>query len=159
MAHQPVRLIYSFNYQADVLGGLVVIDMFLLQWSVTESIQRFEQVARETFGERKPVLSRTLQLIKGYMEDGQYNLDAVQDAFRKTFNSSFQMFNPLRNDTKVSVTITAVADSLPWLFTNYNGGKRPPDLGIYFVLRKLLHLTLRKVITSCVQRRHIMILL
>ncbi|KAI1562425.1 Patatin, partial [Pyrenophora tritici-repentis] len=115
-------------------GGLVVIGMFLLQWSAAESIQRFEQVAAKTFGKRKALISRAIQLVVAYVEDGQYSLAAVQEAFRKTFDSPLQMFNPLRNDTKVAVTTTAVNDSLPWLFTNYNGGKRPDDIG-YDVVR------------------------
>ncbi|KAF1840101.1 FabD/lysophospholipase-like protein [Cucurbitaria berberidis CBS 394.84] len=116
-------------------GGLVVIGMFLLQWGATESIQRFEQVAGKTFGnKRKVMLARTLQLLVAYLEDGQYSLTAVQEAFRITLDSPIQMFNPLRNDTKVAVTTTAVHDCLPWLFTNYNGGMRPDDLG-YDVVR------------------------
>jgi hypothetical protein len=103
--------------------------MFLLQWGATESIQRFEQVAAKTFGKRKALISRAFQLIVAYVEDGQYSLAAVQEAFKKTFNSPLQMFNPLRNDAKVAVTTTAVHNSLPWLFTNYNGGKRPNDVG------------------------------
>lgn len=103
--------------------------MFLLQWGATESIRRFEQVAEKTFGKRKDIISRALQLLNAYVEDGQYSLAAIQEAFRKTFNSPLQMFNPLRNDTKVAVTTAAVHDALPWLFTNYNGGKRPNDVG------------------------------
>jgi hypothetical protein len=98
--------------------------MFLLQWGTTESLQRFEETAGKTFGKRKALLARALQLITAYVEDGQYSLDAIQEAFRKTFHTSLQMFNPLRNDTKVAVTTTDVNNSLPWLFTNYNGGKR-----------------------------------
>jgi hypothetical protein len=108
--------------------------MFLLQWNASESIKRFEDVASKTFGKRKALLARALQLVMAYVEDGQYSLGAVQDAFRKTFNSPLQMFNPLRNDTKVAVTTTAVNNSLPWLFTNYNGGKRSENIG-YDVVR------------------------
>lgn len=103
--------------------------MFLLQWGTSEAIQRFEEVSGQTFGKSKALLARILQLVVAYVEDGQYSLSAVQEAFRKTFNSPLQMFNPLRNDTKVAVTTTAVDDSLPWLFTNYNGGKRPSNIG------------------------------
>ncbi|KAF2849419.1 FabD/lysophospholipase-like protein [Plenodomus tracheiphilus IPT5] len=105
-------------------GGLVVIGMFLLQWDSAESLRRFEDTASRTFGKRKALITRALQLLIAYVEDGQYSLAAVQDAFKKTFNTSVQMFNPLRNDTKVAVTTTDVDNSLPWLFTNYNGGKR-----------------------------------
>jgi hypothetical protein len=102
--------------------------MFLLQWDVTESLQRFEETAGKTFGKSKALLSRAFQLLTAYVEGGQYSLGAVQEAFRKTFDTSLPMFNPLQNDTKVAVTTTDVKDSLPWLFTNYNGGKRS-DLG------------------------------
>ncbi|KAJ5035237.1 acyl transferase/acyl hydrolase/lysophospholipase [Bipolaris maydis] len=115
-------------------GGLVVIGMFLLQWSASESLERFEDVASKTFGRRKALVTRAFQLIMGYVQDGQYSLAAIQDAFRKAFNSPLQMFNPLKNDTKVAVTTTTVKDSLPWLFTNYNGGKRSNNIG-YDVIR------------------------
>ena len=64
-----------------------------------------------------------------YVQDGQYSLAAIKAAFEKTLNSPLQMFNPLRNDTKVAVTTTSVKDSTPWLFTNYNAGKRPISSG------------------------------
>ncbi|KAH7551130.1 hypothetical protein BM1_10004 [Bipolaris maydis] len=114
--------------------GLVVIGMFLLQWSASESLEKFEDVASKTFGRRKAVVTRALQLFMGYIQDGQYSSAAIQDAFRKALNSPLQMFNPLRNDTKVAVTTTTVKDSLPWLFTNYNGGKRSNNIG-YDVIR------------------------
>lgn len=98
--------------------------MFLLQWNTDESLQRFEDTADKTFGKRKALLARAVQLLVAYVEDGRYSLLAVQEAFKETFNTPLQMFNPLRNDTKVAVTTTDVDDSLPWLFTNYNGGKR-----------------------------------
>jgi hypothetical protein len=107
----------------------VVIGLFLLQWSVAESIQQFEDVASKTFGKRKAFLARGFQLLSAYIEDGQYSLAAIQEAFRTALNGPMQMFNPLKNDTKVAVTTTAVDNSSPWLFTNYNGGKRQGSLG------------------------------
>lgn len=123
-------------------GGLVVIGLFLLQWDTTESLQRFEEVASKTFGKRKAFLNRILQVLIAYVKDGQYSLASVQDAFQRTFNCPLQMFNPLRNDTKVAVTTTAVGDSLPWLFTNYNGGKRSDEIGKLMVVLSYLLLTL-----------------
>jgi hypothetical protein len=114
----------------DIVGGLVVIGMFLLQWNASESIHKFEEVAGRTFGKRKAIIVRALQLVVAYVEDGQYSLAAVQNAFRKTFNTPLQMFNPLRNDTKVTVTTTAVKNAVPWLFTNYNGGRRSREIGL-----------------------------
>ncbi|KAF3031541.1 hypothetical protein E8E12_002306, partial [Didymella heteroderae] len=109
-------------------GGLIVIGLFLLRWSVREAIQRFEDVAQKTFGRRATFIARALRLVIAYVRDGQYSLAAVQEAFQKTLNSPLQMFNPLRNDTKVAVTTTSVKDSNALLFTNYNAGKRPESL-------------------------------
>ncbi|KAF2633018.1 FabD/lysophospholipase-like protein [Macroventuria anomochaeta] len=110
-------------------GGLVVIGLFLLRWSASESMKRFEEVAEKTFGKRATFISKVLRLLVAYVQDGQYSLAAIQGAFQKALNSPLQMFNPLRNDTKVAVTTTAVKDSSPWLFTNYNAGKRPKGSG------------------------------
>jgi hypothetical protein len=113
-------------------GGLVVIGIFLLQWNMSESIDRFEEVAGQTFEKRKTLLARALQLVVAYIEDGQYSLTAIQNAFGTTFNSppAVQMFNPLETDTKVAVTTTTVASAKPRLFTNYNGGQRPHGIGM-----------------------------
>jgi hypothetical protein len=128
--------------------------MFLLQWDATEAIQRFEDVAGKTFEKKKALLARAIQLVTAYVEDGQYSLAAVQDAFQKAFGTSIQMFNPLRNDTKVAVTTTAVKDSLPWLFTNYNGGRRSENLGWYFVACCLLTLIKKKATMLFALRDH-----
>lgn len=118
------------------LGGLIVIGMFLLHWGVHKSVQRFEEVAEKTFGKVKDgsVIRKAMELLLSYLEDGQYSVTAIQEAFRTTLETEIQMFNPLRNDTKVAVTTTTANDSTPGLFTNYNGGKRPIELG-YDVIR------------------------
>ena len=110
--------------------------MFLLRWDVGESIQRFEEVAKKTFVHRQDgtFLSKAIELLFAYLEDGQYGVTAIQEAFQTTFKSEVQMFNPLRNDTKVAVTTTTADDSTPGLFTNYNGGRRPAGVG-YDVIR------------------------
>lgn len=111
--------------------------MFLLQWDISESLQRFEEVAKRTFIKRKDggnLLSNALELLVACIKDGQYSFAAVQEAFKATIDSEIKMFNPLRNDTKVAVTTTTTSDSVPCLFTNYNGGLRPAGVG-YDVIR------------------------
>jgi hypothetical protein len=117
------------------IGGLIVIGMFLPQWDATESVQQFENVANKTFraGGGK-LLSRSLEIFLACIQDGKYSVSAIQEAFKATFTSEVQMFNPLRNNTKVLVTTTSAKDSVPGLFTNYNRGKRSADLG-YDVVR------------------------
>ena len=127
---QLVRSEVLLSVVTNKPGGLVVIGLFLLRWNVSESIRRFEEVAQKTFGKRATFLARALRLLVAYVQDGQYSLAAIETAFQKTLNSPLQMFNPLRNDTKVAVTTTSVKDSTPWLFTNYNAGKRPLTSGM-----------------------------
>ncbi|KAF2278979.1 FabD/lysophospholipase-like protein [Westerdykella ornata] len=132
----PIRDYFDFVCGTSA-GGLVVLGMFLLQWSTCDSIDRFEDIASKTFGERNKtstILARAFQYLVAYIEDGQYSLSAIQEAFRATIDAEIKMFNPLRNDTKVAVTTTNVGDSAPQLFTNYNGKRRPVCLG-YDVLR------------------------
>jgi hypothetical protein len=120
-----------------VLGGLIAIGMFLHQWNSSESLQRFEEVARRTFVKRKEgetFVGKALDLLLAYIRDGQYSLSPIREAFQVAIDSEIKMFNPLRNDTKVAVTTTTADGSLPRLFTNYNGGKRPAALG-YDVVR------------------------
>ncbi|CAI6336998.1 unnamed protein product [Periconia digitata] len=117
-------------------GGLVVIGIFLLQWDTVQSIQQFDDVARKTFKQDKgaTIFEKALEMMLAYIKDGKYSLSAIQDAFKATFKSEIKMFNPLQNDTKVAVTTTTVNESTPKLFTNYNGGRRPAELG-YDILR------------------------
>jgi hypothetical protein len=104
--------------------------MFLLNWNTSESIKEFEEVAGKTFDKRRTMLARALQLVVAYIEDGQYSLAAVQNAFNRKFSSPVQMFNPLDTDIKVAVTTTTVNNAKPRLFTNYNGAQRPQGIGM-----------------------------
>lgn len=113
-------------------GGLVSIGMFLLRWSAEDSLQRFEDVARKTFTrqrDRASPLGKVIDLLMAYIDDGQYSPSAIESAFRLTGDSEIQMFNPLRNNTKVAVTTTTTDNSAPRLIINYNGGRRPETSG------------------------------
>ncbi|KAF1992679.1 hypothetical protein P154DRAFT_405791, partial [Amniculicola lignicola CBS 123094] len=52
--------------------------------------------------------------------DGQYSLVVIKEAFKLIFNSLIKIFNPLQNDTKVTITTITTKESSPYLFINYN---------------------------------------
>ena len=118
-------------------GGLIVLGIFLMQWSPMECLQKFEDFASSVFQRRLPGSSffqRLQELFVAYLADCRYKSEHIEDALHCTFGGNMSLFNPLRNDTKVAVTTTTAKESLPCLFTNYNGGRRPKSLG-YSLIR------------------------
>ncbi len=109
------------------LGGLSVLAMFLMHWSADECLQQFEKLAGIAFHRRKlPHIPfpRIRELFFSYIADCRYDSAAIEDAFLTVFGAELKLFNPLSNDTKVAVTATTARETLPCLFTNYNGGAR-----------------------------------
>lgn len=47
-------------YLLTYIGGLIVIGMFLLQWSASELLEKFKDVASKTFERRKALVTRAL---------------------------------------------------------------------------------------------------
>jgi hypothetical protein len=88
------------------------------------AIQEFENTATGTFSKQRSTLSTIIN-------DGKYDPSAIEKAFEKACSTPMRMFNPLRTESKVAVTTTEVKRSLARLIANYNGGKRPPTLGMY----------------------------
>ena len=106
--------------------------IFLMLWSAKDCLRKFEDLAKSAFHRREHgsiLLSRLQQFVLSYFEDCQYSSAAIESAFRTAFGAQLRMFNPLTSDTKVAVTSTAVGETLPCLFSNYNGGHRPRDTG------------------------------
>ena len=101
-------------------------------WSAKYCLRKFEDLAKSAFHRPRHgplLLSRLQQFVLSYFEDCQYSSAALEAAFRTAFGARLQMFNPLSSDTKVAVTSTTAGETLPCLFTNYNGGHRPKDAG------------------------------
>ena len=57
-----------------------------------------------------------------YAQDSQYSLTAIKLGFKAAFRSHLKMFNLLRDNTKVAVTITTAQLAIPCLLSNYNKG-------------------------------------
>ncbi|KAK3708056.1 hypothetical protein LTR37_011749 [Vermiconidia calcicola] len=117
-------------------GGLITIGLFLMQWNVDECLTKFETLAEKTFRRRNgyTVFGRIQELAMSYFRDGQYSSLAIEESFQSVFGDDMKMFNPLCNNTKVAVTTTTAKDARPCLFSNYNGGIRPPSIG-YDIIR------------------------
>lgn len=80
------------------------------------------------------MFERIHELLLAYLADCRYDSARIEEALQATFGERTRMFNPLRCDTRVAVTTTTARDSLPCLFTNYNGGQRPRAAG-YSLIR------------------------
>ncbi|KAL5400585.1 hypothetical protein PMIN03_012258 [Paraphaeosphaeria minitans] len=106
-------------------GGLVTIGVFLMQWTPSDCLVRFEDIAATTFksGHDKTFsLSRRFHsLLRTFLRDHRYNLSPIERAFGTGFETAMKMFNPLRVDTKVAVTATTVRGNIPCIHSNYNG--------------------------------------
>lgn len=104
-----------------MLGGLIAIGIFLMQWTPEECLDRFENIATKTFdlGETKKWTWKNL--FRAWIHDHRYNLSPIEKAFQSSLDSSEKLFNPLRSDTKVAVTATNVGENKPCIISNYNG--------------------------------------
>ncbi|KAL8802034.1 MAG: hypothetical protein Q9200_006728, partial [Gallowayella weberi] len=63
------------------------------------------------------------RLLKCWLTDGYYNVDAVEAAMKASFGPLERMFGTSQSPygTKVAVTATSISDASPVLFSNYNG--------------------------------------
>lgn len=103
-------------------------------WSCEECLNRFDQLAQSTFEKRESRFNaiRILQrLALSYLQDAQYSSQSIEQAFTSSLGQQLPMFNPLSSDNKVAVTTTTAKDPRTCLLTNYNGGLRPKDLGMF----------------------------
>ena len=123
------------RYNADdVLGGHVALGLFLMGWNSEECFRKFDRIARGTFRQSASRFSafRSVQrLTRSYLRDVQYSSTIIEEAFTSDEGQDIPMFNPLSSDTKVAVTTTTAKNPRPRLMTNYNGGIRPKDLGMF----------------------------
>ena len=63
-----------------------------------------------------------------YAQNSQYSLAAIKSGFKAAFKSYLKMFNPLTNNTRVTVITTTTKELQPCLFCNYNRDKQPKNI-------------------------------
>lgn len=100
-------------------------------WSTSESLEKFEELAYKTFQSSQSSVGRMRQLVTSYLRDGKYSSLTIEEAFKSTFrdNKEINLFNPLNNDTKIAITTTTAKEIAACIFSNYNGERRPKELG------------------------------
>ena len=110
-------------------------------WSAEESLAKFEQLARKTFQGSHSSLGRMQNYVVSYLRDGRYSSLAIEESFQSAFEGedNASLFNPLTNDTKIAITTTTAKESVPCIFSNYNGSTRPKELGRLFLTGGVSH--------------------
>ena len=71
-------------------------------------------------------------MLKCWLTDGYYNVDALEAAMKASFGPHERLFGTSQSPygTKIAVTATSISDASPFLFTNYNGqAARAKDCG------------------------------
>lgn len=131
VAHPQVRVsLHLIGLSLTLsLGGLIALGIFLMQWSPSECLRRFEEMATTTFrlddASESLTWSQKLQrLFRVCLQDHRYNLTPIEKVFQTKSGSTTKMFNPLQSDTKVAVTTTSVRENVAGVISNYNYGPR-----------------------------------
>lgn len=112
---------------------MIAIGIFIMRWDAGESLDKFEELARKTFKGSHGTFGRMQQLVISYLRDCRYSSLAIEQSFQSAFEEQKEvsLFNPLTNDTKVAITTTTAKESAACIFSNYNGGERPKEIGIF----------------------------
>lgn len=118
-------------------GGLIILAMFVNGWSIDESTETFERLAKLAFKRRKvlniPILSRIHELLASYLADGLYPAKNIEAALKEVFgtNKSILDYSHATSiGTRVGLPVATIRDPSCCIFTNYNGvGTRDPGQG------------------------------
>lgn len=108
-------------------GGLIVLSLFSRLWGVAQCLQTFEALSRQFFQARQHrrfgFCRYIRRLLKCWLTDGYYNVDALEAALKASFGPHERMFGASQSPygTKVAVTATSISDASPFIFSNYNG--------------------------------------
>ncbi|KAM0714195.1 hypothetical protein Q7P37_009982 [Cladosporium fusiforme] len=133
----PLRSMFDFVCGTSA-GGLIAIGIFVICWDAGESLEKFEELARKTFNGSNGTFGQMQQLVISYLRDCRYSSLAIEESFQSTFEDQKEvsLFNPLTNDTKVAITTTTAKESAACIFSNYNGGVWPKELGYSLIRAK-----------------------
>lgn len=109
-----------------VSGGLIVLGLFMNNWSVSTALEKFIVLAEKAFRPRisklirLPFSKRFIQYMLACLMDSQYGAGGIEEALKASFGENRTMLDSTSKlSTKVAVTATTVAETMPCLFANY----------------------------------------
>jgi hypothetical protein len=111
--------------------------MFINGWSIDESTEAFEKLAKVAFKRRGvldiPFLSRIHELLKAYFADGLYPAENIEAALQAVFGkdkSILDYSHATKIGARVGLPVATIREPSSCIFTNYNGvGTRDEDQG------------------------------
>lgn len=110
-----------------LIGGLIVLGLFLRRWSIDQCSNIFDALTKQFFRREKSsstgIMKRVRRVIKCWISDGCYEVEELEAALRQKFGEQQKVFDHTSHpaSTKVAVTATLISDAFPVLFSNYNG--------------------------------------
>ena len=121
-----------------VLGGLIILSLFIRRWDVKYCAQMFDTLTRQFFrrrtGGREGFFQHLRHIFKCWLLDGYYDVRALEGSLKEHFGLEQRMFDYTGNvsSTKVAVTATTISDASTYLFSTYNcSAVRSRDCGKY----------------------------
>lgn len=133
----PKLCIVGLTQTANIiLGGLIVLSLFLLGWDVPRCIQEFDTLAKRFFAKKRKeshtLLGYLHRFFKCWLFDGCYDVLTLEVILKACFGVTRRMFGTSTpvSGMKVGVTATTISDASSFIFSNYNGsGIRKKECG------------------------------
>jgi hypothetical protein len=106
-----------------VLGGIVALGLFKMDWPVDKAITEFENLSHQAFSKRfwlkVPMFRHTAQLLYSH----RFNSEGIEGALKQAFGQGLLYgFNKASSSDKVKVGVVAGVPGIrrPFLFSNYS---------------------------------------
>lgn len=112
--------------------------MFLNGWSIDDSTEAFEKLAKRAFKRRKvlgiPFFSRIQEVLLSYFADGLYPAKNIEAALKEVFGAGRSILDSsyaTSAGTRIGLPVATIQEKPSCrIFTNYNGvGERDQDQG------------------------------
>lgn len=122
-----------------VLGGLITLAMFALNWSPHRCSEAFDTLSRRIFeSEQVPrsLYGSLKKYLRCWISDGVYDHTCLEKHLQSIYGHSTPLFGAPHNSisapsTKCAVTTSTISDGTPYLVSNYNGdgtGRAPQGI-------------------------------
>ena len=129
--------LYLFPIVASLIliGALIILAMFRMNWNVTYCTDLFDRLARQLFPRRnRSICAQIRDFLACYLRDSRYDATPLELNLKDVFGHDplFGVVKDCPSGTKIGVTTTTISDATLCLFTNYNGvGCRHKDAGTF----------------------------